>query len=339
MNMYGPTETSVWSTSATIGPHDRRVSIGKPIANTSVYVLDRNRQPRPIGVSGELYIGGDGTTRGYWNRPELSADRFLPDPYRGGRMYRTGDLVRWRDDGALEFLGRIDHQVKIRGHRIELGEIERAIAESVTVREVVVVAREDVPGDKRLVAYVVPRAAAERVDVAALQRRLRARLPDVMVPAHFVTLSSFPLTPNGKLDRKSLPPVTTLMTAAPPAQAELPAGEIEELIAGIWRDVLQLQEVGTQDNFFDLGGHSLLAVQAHRRLKKAFDQSISLTDLFRFPTIRSLAQFLSGGGTEQHTRAAVADRADMRRRSVAMRTRRLHAGRAVGNPDSVEQDA
>ena len=339
MNMYGPTETSIWSTSATIGPHDRHVSIGKPIANTSVYVLDRNRQPRPIGLSGELYIGGDGTTRGYWNRPELSADRFLPDPYRGGRMYRTGDLVRWRDEGVLEFLGRIDHQVKIRGHRIELGEIERTIAESPAVREVVVVAREDVPGDKRLVAYIVPRAAAEAVDVAEMRSHLQARLPDVMVPTHFVTLSSFPLTPNGKLDRKSLPPPATLITAALPAPAELPAGEIEELIAGIWRDVLQLQEVGTQDNFFDLGGHSLLAVQAHRRLKKAFDQSISMTDLFRFPTIRSLARFLSGSGTEQQTRAAVADRAEMRRRSVTMRARRSHAGRAGGDPDSVEQDA
>jgi len=160
-----------------------------------------------------------------------------------------------------------------------------------------------------------------------------------MVPTYFVTVSYFPLTPNGKLDRKSLPPPTTLITAAPPAQAELPAGEIEELIAGIWRDVLQLQEVGTQDNFFDLGGHSLLAVQAHRRLKKAFDRSISMTDLFRFPTIRSLAQFLSGGGTEQQARAAAADRAEMRRRSVTMRARRAHAGRAAGDPDSVEQDA
>lgn len=339
MNMYGPTETAVWSASATIGPHDCRVSIGKPIANTSVYVLDRNRQPRPIGVSGELYIGGDGTTRGYWNRPELSADRFVPDPYRGGRMYRTGDLVRWRADGVLEFLGRTDHQVKIRGHRIELGEIERAIADSVTVREVVVVAREDVPGDKRLVAYVVPRAAAEAVDVAAMKRHLQARLPDVMVPTHFVPLSAFPLTPNGKLDRKSLPPLTTLITAGPPVQAELPAGEVEELIAGIWRDVLQLQEVGTRDNFFDLGGHSLLAVHAHRRLKKAFDQPISMTDLFRFPTIRSLAQFLNGGGTEEQTRAAVADRAGMRRRFVTMRTRRPLVGGTSGDPDSVERDA
>jgi len=347
MNMYGPTETCVWSTSATIGRHGpvspakaghyEHVSIGKPVANTCVYVLDRNRQPRPIGLPGELYIGGDGTTRGYWNRAELSADRFVPDPYRGGRMYRTGDLVRWRDEGVLEFLGRIDHQVKIRGHRIELGEIERAIAESPAVREVVVVAREDVPGDKRLAAYIVPRA--EAVDVDAMRSHLQARLPDVMVPTYFVTLSSFPLTPNGKLDRKSLPPPTTLITAAPPAQAELPAGEIEELIAGIWRDVLQLQEVGTQDNFFDLGGHSLLAVQAHRRLKKAFDRSISMTDLFRFPTIRSLAQFLSGGGSEQQARAAAADRAEMRRRSVTMRARRAHAGRAAGDPDSVEQDA
>ena len=339
MNMYGPTETSVWSTSATIGPHDRRVSIGKPIANTSVYVLDRHRQPRPIGASGELYIGGDGTTRGYWHRPELSADRFVPDPYRDGRMYRTGDLVRWRDEGVLEYLGRIDHQVKIRGHRIELGEIERAIGESPDVREVAVVAREDVPGDKRLVAYLVSRGGPEAMDVAAIKHHLQARLPDVMVPTHFVTLSSFPLTPNGKLDRKSLPPPTTLITAAPPAPAELPAGEIEELIAGIWRDVLQLQEVGTQDNFFDLGGHSLLAVQAHRRLKKAFDRPISLTDLFRFPTIRSLAQFLSGGATQQQTRAAVADRAEMRRRSVRMRTRRPHAGRAAEDADRVEQDA
>jgi len=157
------------------------------------------------------------------------------------------------------------------------------------------------------------------------------------VPTHFVTLSSFPLTPNGKLDRKSLPPPTTLITTAPPAQAELPAGEIEELIAGIWRDVLQLREVGTRDNFFDLGGHSLLAVHAHRRLKKAFDQSISMTDLFRFPTIRSLAQFLSGGAHEQQARAAVAERVELRRRSVRMRTRR--AGRAVEDPERVEQDA
>jgi len=324
LNMYGPTETTIWSSTHRVSGEEESIPIGRPIANTQIYVLDRHRQPLPSGVAGELWIGGDGVVRGYYERPELTAERFRDDPFRdGARMYRTGDLARFRDDGILEFLGRVDFQVKIRGYRIELGEIEAFLASADGVREAVVVAREDTPGDKRLVGYLV---ADREFDTAALRSAIAAQLPSYMVPQAFVVLDRFPLTPNRKVDRKALPA---------PEQAEVkgkaeyvqPDGELEESIAGVWREVLNVKKVGMDDNFFDLGGHSLLTVQVHRLLKDELEADLGLTDLFRFPTIRSLVGFIQsdggGGGTEQgKDRAAARKEAMARRQKLRDRRRR-----------------
>jgi acyl carrier protein len=236
----------------------------------------------------------------------------------GGRLYRTGDLVRWRDDGVLEFLGRLDHQVKLRGHRIELGEIEAVLTEQPGVAQAVVLAREDQPGDARLVAYLLAHAGAH-VDHAALRDALRDRLPEFMLPQAFVALDEFPHTPNGKIDRKALP--APERGGAPAAHADYvaPAGELETRIAAVWKDVLRLDQVGTRDNFFDLGGHSLLAVQAHRRLREALQRDLSITDIFRFPTVQSLAAYLadgSQGGAQQGSDRAQGRRAAMQRRQL-----------------------
>jgi natural product biosynthesis luciferase-like monooxygenase protein len=295
-NMYGPTETTIWSSTEPAEPCEGTVLIGKPIANTQLYVLDEGGESVPVGVAGELYIGGDGVARGYHDRPELTNERFVPDPFQGGgaRMYRTGDEVRWRDDGRVEFLGRVDHQVKLRGYRIELGEIESRLMQHASVREAVVIAREDSPGDKRLVGYVIP--SGPNVDQSALKAHLKSTLPDFMVPAHFVKMDRFPLTPNKKIDRKALPRPEIQVSARTEAEAVAPEGEVEEKIATIWKSILGLSEVGTRDNFFELGGHSLLAVQAHREIKAATGKELTVTDIFRFPTIAALASHLEGGG-------------------------------------------
>ncbi|MFN3938600.1 MAG: MupA/Atu3671 family FMN-dependent luciferase-like monooxygenase, partial [Gemmobacter sp.] len=292
LNMYGPTETTIWSTVGEAEAVEAVANIGTPIANTVLRVLDPAGRPVPVGATGELWIGGAGVARGYWQRPDLTADRFRPDPFGTGRIYGTGDLVRWRGDGRLDFLGRADHQVKLRGYRIEPGEIEAAAETHPAVRQAVVLAREDAPGDPRLVAYVV---ADPPIQPAQLRDHLAGLLPPHMVPAHVVVLDTFPLTPNRKIDRKALPaPQEVLET---PEQAyEAPAPGIQETIAAVWRQVLNVPRVGMQDNFFALGGHSLLAVQAHRDLCAAFgDGRVSITDLFRFPTLSALAAHLSGG--------------------------------------------
>ncbi|MBA0085466.1 MAG: AMP-binding protein, partial [Acidobacteria bacterium Pan2503] len=251
-------------------------------------------EPAPIGATGELYIGGAGVARGYLNRPELTAERFLPDPFSAhprARMYRTGDLGRFRLDGQIEYLGRNDHQVKIRGFRIELGEIEARLGEHPSVREAVVLAREDSPGDRRLVAYVTP-GSGDGIDVEALRLHLSARLPEYMVPAAYVSLVSLPLTPNGKLDRKALP--------APDADAyvtrgyEAPVGELETRLAQIWQEVLNVDRVGRHDNFFELGGHSLLAVRVISRLRAALQNDVGIKDLFAFPVLAAFAQVVKG---------------------------------------------
>lgn len=342
VNMYGPTETTIWSSTHAVEANGAAIPIGRPIANTQLYVLDANGDPVPPGVAGELFIGGAGVTRGYLNRPELTGERFVPDPFRaepGARLYRTGDLARWRGDGVMEFLGRIDHQVKIRGHRIELGEIESALAQHEGVREAVVVAREDAPGDVRLVGYVIAReshAAAWR-DAAQLGKELRdwvrARLPEAMVPAHFLALDAFPHTPNRKIDRKALPaPIEARAVAAPgDAAPSAPTNEIEKAIIDVWREVLQLERVGTDDNFFDLGGHSLLAVKTHRRLSEVLPRKVSITDLFRFPTVRALAEYVSEGSTGPSLQQSQ-DRAEMRRSALARR-RGARPGRRDGAED------
>jgi natural product biosynthesis luciferase-like monooxygenase protein len=329
LNMYGPTETTIWSSVHRVEGGGESIPIGRPIANTQLYTLDEARQPVPVGIAGELYIGGDGVTRGYLNRPELTAERFVPDPFRAApsaRLYRTGDLARWRADGVMEFLGRIDHQVKIRGHRIELGEIEAALAEHAGVREAVVIAREDVPGDVRLVAYVIPRDshASAWTDGAVLAKQLREalreRLPETMLPAHFVRLDAFPQTPNRKIDRKALPAPAGAAQASAPADApRAPSNDVENAIVAIWKEVLQVDRVGTEDNFFDLGGHSLLAVRAHRRLCEVLPRRVSITDLFRFPTVRALAEYVSDTGSGGPTLQQSQDRAELRKSALARR--------------------
>lgn len=326
-NMYGPTETTIWSAMHTLQGSSAQVPLGTPLARNQLLVLDALRQPVPVGVAGELYIGGDQVVRGYWRRPELTTERFVPNhlhPAPGARLYRTGDLVRWTPAGQLEFLGRVDFQVKVRGYRIELGEIEATLGRHANVRECAVIAR-TAPGggDPRLVAYVVLRAPDADTD-AQLRAHLRQSLPEFMVPSHFVPLRDLPRTPNGKIDRNALPdPMAELArhAAAAPAEVVAPTGELEDTIAAIWRDVLRLPSVGVTDNFFDLGGHSLLAVQVHSRLKQALQRDIAITELFRFPTIRRLAESLSGAGADTATRLA-ADRASQRREMAARRTRR-----------------
>ncbi len=320
MNMYGPTETTIWSAVHTVGRDASGViPLGLPLANQQVHILDSRLQPLPPGVPGELAIGGAGVVRGYFQRPELTAERFVRNTVsqHGGRLYRTGDLARWRQNGdgsgVLEFLGRLDHQVKVRGYRIELGEIEAALAEQPGVAQAVVMAREDQPGDARLVAYLV----GTTLDGASLREALRARLPDFMLPSAFVMLDEFPHTPNGKIDRKALPAPDAVAASAPTAEFVAPTSDLESQIAEVWKDVLKLATVGTRDNFFDLGGHSLLAVQAHRRLKDALQRDLSITDIFRFPTIQSLATYLtegSQGGAQQGSDRAQGRRAAMQRR-------------------------
>ena len=314
-NMYGPTETTIWSTTETATSGEGVVNIGTPIANTQVYVLDEAKQPVPTGTPGELWIGGDGVTRGYWQRPDLTEDRFHTNPFAPGRMYRTGDLVRWRNDGKLDFLGRADHQVKLRGYRIELGEIESVLEQQPGVKQAVVLAREDTPGDLRLVAYLVGTATE-----AALRPVLAETLPEHMVPAHFVTLDTFPLTPNRKVDRKALPaPKAAVATEA----FVTPEIGVEAQIAAIWQKVLGVPKIGSKDNFFALGGHSLLAVQAHREIRETLGMpKLSITDIFRFPTLSALAAHLDDGPKPAATPAAaqgLADRADARAEAMARR--------------------
>nr|AGS49396.1 long-chain-fatty-acid--CoA ligase [uncultured bacterium esnapd4] len=275
-NLYGPTETTVWSTSSEIGVDVLAPAIGRPLANTQVYVLDSALRLVPPGVPGELYISGDGVARGYLNRPGLSAERFVANPFGSGRMYRTGDLVSWNADGELRFLGRVDHQVKVRGFRIELGEIEAALVAQPGVRQCVVLAREDRPGDVRLVAYVVGEH-----DVAGL----RSALPDYMVPSAFVRLESFPLNVNGKIDRKALP--------APEygsAAGRAPRTPTEEILCGLFADVLGASEVSPDDSFFELGGHSLLAIQLLSRIRSTLNAEISVRQLFETPTVAGVAE-------------------------------------------------
>ncbi len=288
-DLYGPSETTTYSTFALRRPGGP-VTIGRPIANTQIYLLDANRQPVPVGVVGEIYIGGEGVARGYLHRPDLTDERFVPNPFiktTGARLYRTGDLARWLPDGNLEFIGRIDHQVKIRGFRVELGEVESVLAQHPAVHESVVLARRDPDTDQRLVAYVVPNP--DRATTAGdLRRWLESKLPDYMVPLAFVFLDALPLTPNGKVDRRTLP-------APDHARAEsdelfvAPDTPTERALAAMWRDLLGVPRVGIHDNFFELGGHSLLVTRLIVRVREAFQVELPLRRVFQAPTIAALA--------------------------------------------------
>ncbi len=287
-NCYGPTETCVWSTVECVT--EASVSIGKPIDNTRVYVLDAHLQQVPPGVVGELYIGGAGVARGYHARPELTAERFLSDPFASeadGRMYKTGDLVRLRWDGRLEWLGRSDFQVKVRGHRIELGEIEARLGECSAVLEGVAVVREDRPGDQRIVAYVRAGGAAEP-DERAIRQELAAKLPSYMVPQHVVCLSSFPLTPNGKVDRKLLP----APESGGSSDYRAPETEIEEQLAMEYRELLSATRVGLDDDFFALGGHSMLALRLVARIRALWGVEVPMRVVFSTPTLKGLSDYV-----------------------------------------------
>ncbi len=294
INLYGPTETTVHAT--LYDCDDQKLGtppIGRPIANKRAYILDKQGEPIPVGVAGELYIGGAGVSRGYLNGVELTAERFVPDPYSGeagARMYRTGDLGRWQADGTIEFLGRNDFQVKVRGFRIELGEIEARLSEHKGVQEAVVLAREDMPGEKRLVAYYTAREQ-NSVGAQELRAHLAAKLPEYMVPAAYVRLESLPLTPNGKLDRKALPAPEG--DAYGVRQYEAPQGTIEELLAGIWAELLKLERVGRHDNFFELGGHSLMAVRVIARVRETLKVEVTIRDLFARPVLEDFAGALA----------------------------------------------
>jgi amino acid adenylation domain-containing protein len=293
VNHYGPTECTVVASSAIVpSKHESGIAppIGKPISNIQIYLLDRNLDPVPVSATGEIYIGGDGLARGYFNRPDLTAERFVPNPFsdkEGDRLYKTGDLARYKEDGDIEYLGRVDHQVKIRGFRIELGELESALAEHPAVREAVVIAREDDPGNKRLVAYLVAEDLST-YDSRELLDCLKGVLPSYMMPADFVLLDALPLTPNGKIDRLALP--------SPEGAGHrredgfvAPRSPVEEVLAEIWAEVLRVNRVGAHDNFFELGGHSLLATQIVSRVQETFQTGLPLQKVFEEPTVAALA--------------------------------------------------
>jgi len=323
-NLYGPTETTVWSTCARVTDTTGGISIGKPIDNTAVYVLDARGNPCSIGVAGELYIGGAGVTLGYWKRQELTEERFITDPFTPGALfYRTGDLARWRADGTLEHLGRLDSQIKLRGFRIEAGEIETLIARHPAVREVVVIAREDTSGDRRLVAYVVTKGEIDDL-TSELRRRLREILPEYMIPAHFVRLNALPRTHNGKIDRRVLPaPEATPVGGNHPYIA--PRNSAEKDIAQVWSTVLGIEQLGVNENFFDLGGNSLMLLQVHSQICRSLCPDLPFVLLMQYPTISSLAAYLSGATEQTVVPAAAAERA--RKHREAMRRQRNFRGR------------
>jgi natural product biosynthesis luciferase-like monooxygenase protein len=327
-NMYGPTETTVWSTVGTVDEQSitstNSVSIGEPLLNQPVYVLDEQQQPLPVGLPGELVIGGAGVTRGYWQRPELTAEKFIPDPFQrdnaGARMYRTGDLARFLPDGRLECLGRLDQQIKIRGFRVELGEIEALLREQAGVAEAAAVLREVAPGDQRLVGYVRTLDGGD-ANAEALRAALSRHLPDFMVPSAIVSLKVMPQTPNGKIDRKALPLPTRAAPPAPATQASAnaPNSGAEGLVMGIWQRALGVSQIGLRDNFFDIGGHSLLVIQVLKELREKSSRLVQMTDLFRHTTIESLARFLEGDAQADGAAKRGRSRADARRSALGGR--------------------
>ena len=312
-DLYGPSETTTYSTFA-LRSRKSSATIGRPIRNTKIFLLDAFMKPVPTGVPGEVYIGGSGLARGYLNRPELTAENFIPNPFRdkpGARLYRTGDLARYLPDGQIEYIGRIDQQVKIRGFRIELEEIEVVLSQHPEVHEVVLLARKDIESDKRLVAYVVSNPApindsqVEQSEIPSkktklhqtLRQYLQEKLPNYMVPQAFVILDAFPRLPNGKVNRQALHAPEGI-----PAQLDYvpPQNKVERAIAQVWQEVLRIDKIGIDSNFFDLGGHSLSLIQVQSRLCKMFKRDLSIVELFNFPTVNVLAKYFSQEQSEQH---------------------------------------
>ena len=295
-NMYGPTETTIWSTCCQLSSSDPTLTIGRPIDNTSLYIVDKRLQPMPIGVPGELLIGGAGVARGYLERPELTAEKFIRNPFRSteeSRLYRTGDLARWTEDGQVVCLGRVDHQVKLRGYRIELGDIETAISRQSGVGACAVIVREDQPGDKRLVAYLES-SSTHPIDLAQVRSMIRQVLPDYMHPQHWVMLPRLPLTPNAKIDRRALP-APAIDTTSHPTDYEKPVSETEQRLAKLWAQILKVDKVSRRSNFFDLGGHSILAVRLFSEIETTFGCQLPLATLLRAETLQALASQIDGG--------------------------------------------
>jgi len=328
INGYGPTEGTICAAAFEVPENwdGAVVPIGKPISNVRIYILDEYLNPVPLGVSGELHIGGAGLARGYLNRADLTAERFIPDPFSkqgGERLYKTGDIARWCSDGNIEFIARIDYQVKIRGFRIELGEIESALLRFDEIREAAVLARNG-SGDTRLIAYIVPASDVE-VDRLDIQRRLREELPDYMIPAAIVTLPALPLTSNGKLDRRALPDPDMLSTGKTFVR---PGSETERKLAKIWLEVLKIEQAGIHDSFFDLGGHSLGIIQVQGKIKEQFNKDVTVVDIFKYPTISTLAKFLDEESNTEETirksqqRGARQREAATRMQQARMKTRR-----------------
>ena len=297
-DLYGPTEATVYSSFA-LRTRGGRNQIGRPLPNEQLFILDQRLQPVPIGVPGELFIGGAGLARGYLNQPELTAERFTENPFGppGSRLYRTGDLVRYLPDGNVEYLGRIDHQVKIRGFRIELGEVEAQLRKHPQIKEVVVIADEDPSGNKRLVAYIVPNQQPGPA-ASDLRDHLKKSLPEYMVPSLFVQLEALPLTPNGKVNRKALPKPEIQPGAIGKISGE-PQTDAEILLAQIWCEVLGLGQVGVHDNFFDLGGHSLMITRILSRLRESLQLELPMKSIFEAPTIAEFAVLVENAVAEQ----------------------------------------
>jgi amino acid adenylation domain-containing protein len=327
-NLYGPTETTIWSTGCQVTTGDEPINIGHPIANTQTYILNSDLQPVPMGTEGELYIGGAGLARGYLNRPDLTSEKFIPNPFSSdprSRLYKTGDLARYLPDGNIQYLGRIDHQVKIRGFRIELAEIEREISQHPDVRENIVLARQQEGGEKYLVAYIVLHQ-----NNAYQQNQLRSflhqRLPQHMLPSAFVVLQSLPLTPNGKVDRNQLPvPSRQRPQLEQPYIA--PRTELQKLLATIWSDFLNIDQVGIEDNFFDLGGTSTLIMQIAVRVEQELGIELSVVKLFQYPTIAGLVKYLNPEQNSQQSYDKLQNRAQ--RQQAAVSARRRHSPRGV----------
>jgi amino acid adenylation domain-containing protein len=320
-NMYGPTETTIWSTTDLVEDSGDTVPIGRPIANTQCYILDEQLDPVPTGEVGELYIGGDGVAREYLCRPELTTERFLRNPFvdnPAARIYKTGDLARYLPDGRLECLGRTDFQVKIRGFRIELGEIETALESHPGVKQAVVTAREETPGDKRLVAYVVLAAEAPP-SRRELRDYLKDLLPENMQPGIFVIVEAMPLTDNGKTDRKALPPPTPADSLGE-VEFQQASSDLEKRIVALWQDALDTTSIGIDHNFFDLGAHSLMVAEVHGRLQDMLGREIPITTMFQYPTVRTLTVYLEQGEqTDSSLRSSMASRAEARKQSMQRR--------------------
>ena len=349
VNAYGPTESTVCATMAECSPECYVPPIGRPISNTQIYILDRNLQPVPIGVPGEIYIGGVGLARGYLNREDLTNQKFIPNPFdnskvksgatprrrktqgnahqesQKSKLYKTGDLGRYLADGNIEFIGRIDHQVKIRGFRIEIGEIEALVSQYPDIKENVVIAQSDPAGDKRLVVYIVPKQESTQDTslIPQIRQFLKQKLPEYMIPAAFVLLDAFPLTPNGKIDRRALPVPDTVPSGLSTAYV-MPQTETEQLLAKIWQEVLQVEKVGIYDNFFELGGHSLLLIKLHTKLQKVYRQDISIVKLFQYPNISELSKYLIDLESKKVTDTLTTGQANARSdRKTSMKQQRL----------------